>query len=208
MDLYFARHGETEYNRIRKLQGRGIDASLNETGRRQARALARYFEKQQPGRIISSTLKRSRETAQFVADLHSQRVNAITDLSEMSFGIYEGRWIKDVKHELQRTHERWASGEIDHALEGGESPVQVLKRAKPAVLNSLKQYEDDARLLFVLHGRLLRILLSDFLGYGLERMHEIPHSNGCIHHLKWIENEFQPVELHITRHLETLEQAD
>jgi broad specificity phosphatase PhoE len=43
--LFIARHGETEYNRKGLMQGRGIDAPLNETGIKQAEALAGYLKR-------------------------------------------------------------------------------------------------------------------------------------------------------------------
>ncbi|MGM0588308.1 MAG: histidine phosphatase family protein [Bacteroidota bacterium] len=201
MDIFLARHGETEYNRIKRLQGRGIDQPLNETGRQQASAISTFFKNRAPHKIIASSLKRSLETAEMIAQEHQVNVSAYSDLEEMSFGVYEGRWIKHIQHELKSTHEKWAAGQVDHALEGGESPKLVLQRSKKAFLNILNQSSDEQRLLFVLHGRLLRILLADLLGHGLANMHKIPHSNGALYHLRWTDNQAEAVDIHITSHL-------
>ena len=60
--LYVVRHGETEFNRKRMVQGRGIDAPLNEKGVSQAKALAR-FRDWDVDVAYSSTLLRAKQTA-------------------------------------------------------------------------------------------------------------------------------------------------
>ncbi|NIT57563.1 MAG: histidine phosphatase family protein, partial [Aliifodinibius sp.] len=85
-NIYLARHGETEYNRCDQIQGRGIDASLNDTGIRQARAIAHHLQDASIHQIISSSLKRSRQTAETVAKIHRLNVLSYRDLDEMDFG--------------------------------------------------------------------------------------------------------------------------
>ena len=56
--LYLARHGETEWNRIRRVQG-STDTELNAEGIRQARKLAKRLSKESINIIYSSSLKRA-----------------------------------------------------------------------------------------------------------------------------------------------------
>jgi probable phosphoglycerate mutase len=199
-NIYLARHGETEYNRCNQIQGRGIDASLNDTGIQQAQAIARYLQDVTIQRVISSSLKRSRQTATTVAEQQHLEVTGYRDLDEMDFGILEGKPVSEIKADLKQLHEQWKSGKVDFALKQGESPSAVFKRADYRARLILEEYQHK-NLLFVLHGRLLRILLSEWLGFGLSKMHEIPHSNGALYHLQWNGSCFKSLYINKTDHL-------
>ncbi len=203
-NIYLARHGETEYNRCNQIQGRGIDASLNDTGVQQAQAIARYLQDMSIQRIFSSSLKRSRQTAEEVARKYKLEVIFHPELDEMDFGILEGRPVSKIKSELKHLHERWKSGEVAFASDKGESPAAVFKRANNKARMILEENE-ERNLLFVLHGRLLRILLSEWLGYGLHNMHKIPHSNGALYHLRWNSTGFESLYINKTDHLVELQ---
>lgn len=200
-NIYLARHGETEYNRCNQIQGRGIDEPLNDTGRRQARAIARHLKEVSIRRIYSSSLKRSKETAEIVAKTFDLEFQSYADLDEMNFGIYEGRPISEIESELVELHNVWKSGNVDHACENGESPSIVLNRAAGQFEEIIAKHP-GSNLLFILHGRLIRILLSHFLQYGLSEMHRVKHSNGALYHIRWNGQQFEPVYLHETGHLE------
>ena len=200
-NIYLARHGETEYNRCNQIQGRGIDASLNETGRRQAQAIADNLAGADIQRIFSSSLRRSQETAEIIAKTFDLEFQSYADLDEMNFGIYEGRPIAEIESELQELHNIWKSGNVDHASENGESPSMVLNRAAAQIEEIIEEHQ-GSNLLFILHGRLIRILLSHFLRYGLSEMHRVKHSNGALYHIRWDGRQFEPVYLHETDHLE------
>lgn len=200
-NIYLARHGETEYNRCNQIQGRGIDASLNDTGLYQAKAIAHHMQEVSLHRVYSSSLKRSRETAEVVAKAYNLKVVSHKDLDEMNFGVLEGRPISEIKDELQKLHENWRSGNVKYATRNGESPTAVLKRAGNRITSIISEYQSK-NLLFVLHGRLIRILLSDWLQYGLTGMHKVSHTNGALYHLQWDGKLFEPVYLNRIDHLE------
>jgi len=199
-NVYLARHGQTEYNRLNQIQGRGIDVSLNENGRQQARAIARHLKDTQLHCIYSSSLKRSQETAKEIAQLHGVMLQSHADLDEMDFGILEGRPIPEIETELEELHNKWKSGNTSFALQKGESPEIVLDRAAGKV-DQIIEEKQGSNLLFVLHGRLIRILVSHWLQYGLSQMHRVPHTNGAVYHLQWNGQLFEPIYLNYTDHL-------
>lgn len=199
-NIYLARHGETEYNRCNQIQGRGIDASLNDTGIQQAQAIAHYLQDVAVQKIFSSSLKRSQQTAEAVAKKYELEVAAYSDLDEMDFGVLEGKSVSKIKSELKHLHERWKSGDVNYAMASGESPAAVYKRANNRAQMILEENR-YGNLLFVLHGRLLRILLSEWLGHGLHNMHKIPHSNGALYHLRWNGSGFESLYINKTDHL-------
>ena len=204
--LYLARHGETPYNRERRVQGRGMDIPLNDAGRRQARALADRASKLQLDVIYSSTLLRARETAQIVSDRCDQLpLISLSDLEEMSWGIYEGHGRSP---ELQKAFKhmvaQWQAGRYDYAVEKGESVLEVQARAERAVRFMLGEHAGK-RIMVVAHGRFLRILIATLLEeYGLSRMEELAHSNAGLYHLIHENEAFRAVFLNDTSHLESI----
>ncbi|NGP77115.1 histidine phosphatase family protein [Balneolaceae bacterium YR4-1] len=201
-DIYIARHGETKYNREGKMQGRGIDAPLNKTGRLQARAISDELKDKSIDHIFSSSLVRSMETAEIVAWTFRMKYHSYPELDEMNFGKFEGRASKDIEQELNEVHRTWQNGNTDYAIDGGgESPVMVLERVNSRMNNILNNHSGST-LLFVLHGRLIRIVLSHWLGYPLSDMHRIEHSNGALYHFLKNDNSLEMGYLHKTDHLE------
>ncbi len=65
-DLYLVRHGETEWNRLRRIQGL-TDIPLNDTGREQARRTGMLLTRRPIARVYASPLGRARETAEIIA---------------------------------------------------------------------------------------------------------------------------------------------
>lgn len=203
-DIYIARHGETEYNRQGKMQGRGIDIPLNKTGRLQARAISEALQDNSLDYIFSSSLMRSIETAEIIAWTLRMKYQSYPELDEMDFGRFEGKPSAEIEGDLEKVHQTWKNGDTDYVIEGGESPSMVLERVMSRMNNILKQHAGSS-ILFILHGRLIRILLSDWLGYPLSDMHRIEHSNGALYYLKKNENSIEEVYLHKTDHLENID---
>jgi len=206
-NIYIVRHGETDYNKLRMLQGRGIDAPLNDLGKKQAEALAVYFRNHRLDAIFSSTMCRAISTAEYIAHHHKGKISAFEDLEEMDYGAYEGIEYIEVAEELDMIKNRWMNGETDLVITGGESPEMVLNRAERRIISLLESsVEDDQTILFVVHGRLIRILLSHWLKGSLKHMHTIGTHNCSINHLTWQNNRMQPVVLNETGHLSHLTQ--
>lgn len=200
-ELYFTRHGETEYNRRHIVQGRKIDSSLNATGRRQARALAERLADLSLDAIYASTLTRARETAACIAEHHPDVPLAhLNDLEEMSWGVHEG---DPPSEETDAIYARWQRGEFDYTIEQGESILDVQERGLRAVRQITRAHEGET-VLVVAHGRLLRIVLASLLdGYGLERMQDIKHDNTAINHLICKEDGcYEATLLNCTAHLD------
>lgn len=201
--IYIARHGETEYNRKQRIQGRGIDEPLNKTGHLQARALAEYMQAVGPDKLVSSSLTRARQSAGYVAEYCHLELESYSELDEMNFGILEGKKFNDITEEIEILHKNWNSGKVTYAPENGESPVDVYRRVNQRMQSVLKS-NCGKSILFVLHGRLIRIVLSVWLGLGLNRMQEVEHSNAGLNLLTWDGQIFYPKFLNMTSHLKEL----
>jgi len=198
--LFLIRHGETEYNKKGMMQGRGIDAPLNETGHRQARLIADNLIAENPELIVSSGMIRTIETARPLSEDISRPIHSFSELDEMDFGDLEGQKSVNIQKELQDLHETWAKGDVHIPIPGGESPLEVYERADGRIRHLLNEGDNQTKVFF-LHGRLMRILLSKWLGFGLKNMHKIEHQNGAINHILKNHVSFNVVYLNKTDHL-------
>ena len=100
MSILLARHGETDWNVERRIQG-NTDIPLNENGIRQAHSLSSYLEREQREKgvplsfVFTSPLKRAEETAEIVGKRLAVPVEVIPGLEEMDFGVCEGKsWLQ------------------------------------------------------------------------------------------------------------------
>jgi probable phosphoglycerate mutase len=174
--LYFIRHGETEWNREQRYQGRQ-DIPLNVTGRSQARRNGQTLAAMLGGGggaldFVSSPLLRARETMEIVRRemaLAPDRYRIDERLAEIQYGHWEGQlW-----HELPQTDpEGFAARQADPwnwQPMGGESYRMLSER----VGLWLAEMRRDA--VVVSHGGVSRVLRGLALRLGSEISHlEVP----------------------------------
>jgi len=138
--LYFARHGETDWNRERRLQGQH-DIPLNPLGRVQASRCGELLRAllERDGRAVgeydyvSSPLGRARETMELMRaalGLDPQAYRTDARLMEMSFGRWEGFTFAELQAReaaalAEREHDKWG-----FVLTGGESYAQLQVRVR------------------------------------------------------------------------------
>lgn len=188
--LYLCRHGETDSNARRLLQGSGVDSPLTETGREQALRLARMLRSVRLGTVASSTLCRAVETADIVAGQQQAAVQRSQDkaLEEMFYGDLEGVPIDDAKPQLAELTEAWAAGRTDVPVGGGESPDALLARARLALFGGgdgraglLGSESAGRHVAVVAHSTLNQAVIADAgSGGGLRSMLSVKQANACV----------------------------
>ena len=205
--LYLARHGETEYNRKRLMQGRSIDASLNEKGIMQAGALAERMADTSLDAVYASTLLRARETANLLAKPHGLVPRLLPDLVEMAWGDLEGKPISEFADYLNEVGQDWKAGKFDHPIGGAESILDVEARAKAVWAHLNAAHADGETAFVVTHGRFLRVLLTVALpGRGLADMDQFSHSNTGVYRLSRTAGVWTLTLNNCTAHLEVVPQ--
>jgi broad specificity phosphatase PhoE len=173
--LYFVRHGETDWNAERRLQGRR-DIPLNALGRKQAarcgellrNLLAVSGATPQQFAFTASPLSRARETMEILrTELGVPPQDYTTDarLAELSFGKWEGLTYKEVRaldRSVLATRER---DKWNFQPPGGESYAQLLVR--------VREWHDGiaGNAIIAAHGGVARVLL---VLYGVKRPAEAP----------------------------------
>ena len=169
--ILLIRHGETEFNRERRLQGH-VDSPLTELGVRQAEAVGRLLHdlvRREPGEwsLVSSPLGRAHRTAQIIDKRLGLGVRLDDRLKEMSWGERDGRLRSELDSLYPETFGRsgWAFD-----APGGESLETVSSRLQ-GWLDSLAP-EPDRRVIAVSHGVSGRVLRGVYAGLPPERMGE------------------------------------
>ena len=151
--ILLARHGETEWNRLGRWQGHA-DPPLNETGRRQASALAEQLEGDGIVAVYSSDLRRASETARIVADRLRLGVTEDRALREIDVGSWSGLTREEVRERYPEGFARWLDGEIGH---DGETREALTARVVRAVERIAAAHPDE-HVLLVTHGGVARAL--------------------------------------------------
>jgi len=136
--LYFARHGETNWNRIRRWQSR-TDIPLNQAGRRQARALSQLIRSRNIvfKRVVCSPLSRARETAEILMDGVDPVLEIDSRLVELDLGEFEGRLENELGKELGERYDEWKSRMYLDPAPSGESVLDVARRVEPLLASLL-----------------------------------------------------------------------
>ncbi|MGZ3374983.1 MAG: histidine phosphatase family protein [Phenylobacterium sp.] len=156
--IYLVRHGQTEFNRERRIQGH-VDSPLTELGVRQAHAVGRLLRdlirEPEGWRIVSSPLGRARSTAEIVAEkLGGLPVELEPRIQEMSWGRHDGRLRAELEAENPETFGK--TGWAFDAPTDGESYEAVSARVGDW-LASLPP-EPERRIIAVAHGISGRVL--------------------------------------------------
>jgi broad specificity phosphatase PhoE len=180
--IYLLRHGQTDYNLQGVVQGSGIDAPINATGRAQAQAFFEAYQEVQFDQLYHSALIRTRQSIQGFIDLGIP-VTSLVELNEISWGNYEGTPMTPEEGEYYRMMlHQWQQGNLDYAIAGGESPNSVAERLHRAIQIILNG--PGEKILVCMHGRAMRIFLSLICQTPLKEMDQYEHGNLCLYLLQ------------------------
>ncbi len=162
MKIYFVRHGETDWNKERKIQGQ-VDIPLNEFGRHLARETAKGLRDVPFDVCFTSPLGRARETAEII--LQGRDVPILEDkrILEMNFGVLEGKCCSKEGWDVPDSFQMFFDDPVHYqAPEGGED-FQAVRERTGDFLNWLfaqEQYQDST-VLVTTHGAAMAGLLNN-----------------------------------------------
>lgn len=181
--LYIIRHGQTDLNREGIVQGRGIDAPLNETGKEQANAFFQAYRHETFDRIYTSRLQRTYQTVEpFVQE--GVPFERLEGLDEISWGIYEGKpQTPEIMTGFNALISQWKNGQLHVAVDQGESPMQLIERQKLA-MDYILSRKEERQVLICMHGRAMRILLAWLTGLDPAMMDTFPHTNTALYKVR------------------------
>jgi probable phosphoglycerate mutase len=155
--IHFVRHGQTAHNRDGLLQGR-VDVALSELGHVQAERVANRFVGASIAGVITSPLRRARDTAAAIATVTGCEVEIDDRLLELDNGEWDGRPLTEI------APQRWAAWVADpnFAPPGGESLVAVSARVASFCVDHLTP--GDERIIAVSHVSPIKVAAAWSLG--------------------------------------------
>ena len=161
MEIYIVRHGETLWNKDKRLQGR-TDIELSDAGRAVAKATGEALMDTNIDVIFSSPLKRAYETASLIKN--GRNIDIIKDehLLELCFGKYEGQNFSELLKDDSLTFKYFfKQPELYVADKEGETLEQLNARASEFMTDTIEPLADRyERIMIVAHGALNKAIMT------------------------------------------------
>jgi probable phosphoglycerate mutase len=176
--VFLVRHGQTDNNVRRVVQGPRIDTELSAMGRRQAQALGRRLASEHLGAVYASPMRRARETAEAIAAVQGLPVRVLDGFTEFDWGVYCGREeTGETEQGMRSVFSRWWGGDIDARAPDGENAREAEARVRAAFSAAIAETSDQHPIAIVAHGRILKILLSSLIDGDLRKQEQHPQHN-------------------------------
>lgn len=184
-DIWLLRHGETEWNRAGRLQGR-LDSPLTRRGVAQAQAQARLLapiltptpkpaQPQLPVRRFSSPQGRACHTAQIVFGPGGFETDP--RLSEIGMGRFTGAYLENLRQDWPQVFRGGGLGWYDQ-IPGGEH--------LPALTRRLRRFLNDlpGPAVIVTHGVALQVLRLLAMGQDMSHLDDLAQEQGAVYHIR------------------------
>lgn len=171
MRLLLIRHGETDWNTEKRIQG-GTDICLNPNGLAQAAALAETLKQRTfpVCAIYTSPLTRARQTANAIGERLKLPSQCIGDLREINFGLWEGLTWEQVKKRFPKEFGIWYQDRRYARPPKGESYQDLLARFVPALQELAGNHTGNGDLVVVTHSGCIMSFFSLLNGTPLHEM--------------------------------------
>lgn len=178
--LYLVRHGETDWNLARRIQG-STDIPLNETGRVQAQRAGALLARRSWDGIASSPLSRAYETAEIIgAAVGITEIEVLDDLVERAYGKAEGLMDREISRRFPG----------DTIVPGRETRDAVAARVVPSLLDLARRHH-GSNLIVTTHGGVIRTVLNSISADSHHR--GVPITNGSVHSFRVTDGELELV---------------
>lgn len=179
MRIHLIRHGQTYWNKERRVQGQ-TESTLCEAGRAQAAALRTVLNQFKIDKVYCSTSIRTRETAAILFADRDIETEYCDSLREILLGPWEGFLQVEVQAKYPESFDEFWHFPHRFSLAGAETFEQVQQRG----MRALQRVMDEARgqdVAIISHGVLIKSILCQLEGRPLERLWEPPVMHNCSH---------------------------
>jgi broad specificity phosphatase PhoE len=172
MRLILVRHGATDWNQQRRVQGLS-NLGLNETGKRQAEALAQALKNERVDAIYTSPLRRAQETARAISRFHQVKVVILDGLKELDVGEIDGMTYEDMRVHHGEFFTKWMADFTAVRLPGGGTVPELRDQCCAAVKDILEKQQavegekcgdEDRVVVAVTHFFPIMCIICDTLG--------------------------------------------
>jgi alpha-ribazole phosphatase len=176
--LILIRHGQTEWNRDRRVQGH-TDAPLDEIGRAQAERLALRLAGEALDAVYASDLSRAVETARGIVTARGLTLRPSHLFREASYGLWEGLTVAEIEAAYPEEYRLWREDGLRHRAPQGETFEDLQARALTGMREILAA-QVGSGIALVSHGGTIRALLCGLLGWPLACARQLRLDNASI----------------------------
>ena len=187
--LCIVRHGETDWNAERRLQGQA-DIGLNATGRAQAQAIRTHLHTQRFAAAYSSDLARAWRTAEIALAGTPLAVSPAPTFRERDYGRYQGLTATDAARDHPAMHASHQARDIHYDYENGESLVAFAARVT-AGMQALTERHAGEQVLVFTHGGVLDIIYRMATQRGLDSPRDFSIPNAALNWLEYASGQWQ-----------------
>ena len=159
--LYLIRHGLSEWNQLRKIQGQ-TNTNLTKHGIDQAKMLANMLIDENIDIIYTSDLNRAKDTAKTKEEKINKPLIQSEFLREIKFGIWEGLTMFEIQDKYKDEYLIWNKDPDKLILEGAET-LEVVKDRVLNWINPIILENKGKNIAIVSHGTTLKVLMLSLL---------------------------------------------
>ena len=200
--IYLVRHGQTAWNKEEIFRGRS-DVPLNDTGLREAELAAEFFRGLKIRALYSSPLLRASQTADKIAAVLSLKVEPLEGIIDMSFGVWEGRPLQEVKASDGERYLQWQEEPHRLKLPGGESLDEVRERSMVALETVIRRHAEEAVIL-VTHRVINKVILCAILGLDNSHFWQMSQDTTAINLIRYRHGKYTLSLMNESCHLKPL----
>ncbi len=205
--LILVRHAEAEGNLNRVFHG-WTDSNITEKGRLQAQRAAERLKDEKIDVIYSSSLKRTLQTAEYIARVKMLPIIRTDKLKEINGGDWECKGWDELACIWPHEHDTWENKPHLHQMPNGESMEEFQKRLSGEIEYIISNNKGK-NICIVTHGTAIKALMCYFRGYELSEMLNIMwYDNTSITIIEWNDEKYNVVlegdNSHLTGDLSTV----
>ena len=194
------RHGQTAWNLVTRIQGQ-LDVGLDETGRWQARRLAKALADAGISALYASDLQRACQTAQPLAELTGLPIVTEEGLRERSFGVFEGHSHADIERLYPAQALRWRKRDPEFGAQGGETLTTFYRRSVACAARLAARHPGET-IALISHGGVMDCLYRTATRVSLREPRTWQLGNASINRLLYSPEGFTLVGWSDTQHLD------
>ena len=202
--LILVRHGETAHTREKRFSGRGgDDPGLTAYGKAQARAVADWRAPlaDEIDAVVSSPLRRTRETADIIAARLDHSVTVEDGLAEAAFGTWDGLTFTEVQQKFPDDLDAWL-GAVDVAPGGGDSFDDMDRRVRRVRDRLITAYPGKA-VLAVTHVTPIKLMVRMALDAPLQAVYRMELAPASVTVISWFADGQASLRMFNARPMET-----
>lgn len=199
LELFLIRHGETEWNKMKRIQGH-CDIPLSDYGVQQGELAGNYLRGQNFSAIYSSDLLRAKKTAQLIGKYQQLDPIICSGLREIKMGLWEGLNWDQVGNIYPEQQQKWIENAVENGPQGGENLNKAHQRVWQSILEICNKEQQGLKAI-VTHGLVIATCVCRLKGESIANWRFYSPENTSITRVKYHNNNLELIEFNRYDHL-------